>query len=69
MKILLRSPQEKVIYSQEVLVTGKLPEIIKWKGRLFLHYFTDWPKGRSVYQETEARPMPPKLPPTVHPEE
>lgn len=65
MKVTLESNGGLPLHQQEVIFTGRMPELIRWEGRIFAHRFTNWPKEVTAYREMVVLDMPPPLPPTV----
>jgi len=64
MKIEILNSIGRVLHSQEVVAT-QVPELIRWKGNLYAHYFSHCPHGVSQYKLAVVLDMPEPLPETM----
>lgn len=62
MKVKLESEVGLVIHEQEVVFSGRLPDVIRWQGQVFAHHFTHWPHGVTAYRALRVFDMPEPLP-------
>lgn len=63
MKIQLLDAMEKVVHEQEVILTARSPELIRWKGKIYAHHFTHCPHQISKYKLAPIFSLPAPLPP------